>query len=95
MSMCAPIDRVALTRQHPGQKILKNVIYYPRGQAENFLDATIINGKEYIPMRFVGHWKLLLSELQKAGLQPLLTRFNHCLPEEPVSSLNVAAIKTG
>jgi hypothetical protein len=41
----------------------------------------------------LGHWKFLLSELQHAGLQPALIRFNHCLPEEPVSSLNVAAIK--
>ena len=95
MSMCSPIERASLARQYPDQKILQNVIFYPRRQTEKFSDTKTINGKEYIPMRFLGHWEFLLSELQRAGLQPSLIRFNRCLPVEPVSSLNVAAIKMG
>ena len=94
MSMCSPIEHAILTRKYPGQKILKNVIYYPCPETGRFSDAKTINGREYIPARFLGHWKFLLSELQQAGFQPSLIRFNRCLPEEPVSSLNVAAIKT-
>ena len=95
MSMCAPIKRSSLARQYPDQKILRNVIYYPVKKAGAFLGARKIKGQQYLPMRFLGHWKFLLSELQKSGLRPSLVRFNHCLPQEPVSSLNVAAVKTG
>jgi 2-polyprenyl-3-methyl-5-hydroxy-6-metoxy-1,4-benzoquinol methylase len=94
MSMCAPIERGSLAQQYPDQKILQNVIYYPLKKANAFSGARTINGQQYLPTRFLGHWKYLLSELQKAGLRPLLVRFNHCLPQEPVSSLNVAAVKT-
>ena len=93
MSMCAPIERSSLARQYPDQKILRNVIYNPVKRAGAFSGAKKINGQQYLPMRFLGHWKFLLSELQKSGLRPLLVRFNHCLPQEPVSSLNVAAVK--
>ena len=93
MSMCSPMERAALARQYPAQRVLKNVIYYPRPQTETYADTKTINGKEYFPARFVGHWESLLSELKRAGLQPSLIRFSRCLPEEPVSSLNVAAIK--
>jgi hypothetical protein len=95
MSMCAPIERRHLARQYPDQIILRNVIYYPFQKAGAISGQRTINGRKYIPMRFVGHWKFLLLELRQAGLKPLLIRFNHCLPDEPVSSLNVAAIKSG
>ena len=95
MSMCLPIERGSLARQYPDQRILRNVIYYPLKKAGTFSGARTINSREYLPMRFLGHLKFLLSELQKSGLRPLLVRFNHCLPQEPVSSLNVAAVKTG
>ena len=94
MSMCSPIERGSLARQYPDQRILRNVIYYPLKKAGAFSGTKRINGQQYFPVRFLGHWKLLLSELRKAGLRPLLVRFNHCLPQEPVSSLNVAAVKT-
>ena len=93
MSMCAPIERAALARQYPAQKILKNLIYYPCQQTKKYSGAKTINGKEYFPARFLGHWESLLSELKHASLQPALIRFNRCIPEEPVSSLDVAAIK--
>ena len=94
MSMCSPIERSSLARQYPDQRILRDVIYYPLTKAGMFSGTKKINGREYLPMRFLGHWKFLLSELQKAGLRPMLVRFNHCLPQELVSSLNVAAVKT-
>ena len=94
MSMFAPIERSSLARQYPDQRILRNVIYNPARKAGVFSGSRTINGREYLPTRFLGHWKSLLSELQNAGLRPLLVRFNHCLPQEPVSSLNVAAVKT-
>jgi 2-polyprenyl-3-methyl-5-hydroxy-6-metoxy-1,4-benzoquinol methylase len=95
MSMCMPIERGSLARQYPDQKILRNVIYYPLKKTEAFSGIKKINSQQYFPTRFLGHWKFLLSELQKAALRPLLVRFNHCLPQEPVSSLNVAAINMG
>jgi 2-polyprenyl-3-methyl-5-hydroxy-6-metoxy-1,4-benzoquinol methylase len=94
MSMCSPIERGSLARQYPDQRILRNVIYYPLKKTGAFSGTKKINGQQYLPMRFLGHWKFLLTELRKAGLRPLLVRFNHCLPQEPVSSLNVAAVKT-
>jgi SAM-dependent methyltransferase len=94
MSMCSPIERFSLARQYPDQRILRNVIYYPLKKAGAFSGAKKINGQQYLPIRFLGHWKFLLSVLRKAGLRPSLVRFNHCLPQEPVSSLNVAAVKS-
>jgi SAM-dependent methyltransferase len=93
MSMCSPIERTILARQYPEQRILQNVIYYPCQHGEEYSDSKAIEGMKYFPARFLGHWKMILSELQRAGFRPSLVRFNRCLPEEPVSSLNVAAIK--
>lgn len=70
-----------------------NVIYYPCQRGERYSDSRSIKGFEYFPGRFLGHWEKILSDLQRAGLRPSLVRFNRCLPQEPVSSLNVAAIK--
>ena len=92
MSMCFPIDRRGFANLYKNQRILDNVIYVPAGNSEDFQDSRIINGKKYIPTRFVAHWQKLLSELRGAGFLPMLVRHNHCVLGEPVSSLNVAAL---
>jgi 2-polyprenyl-3-methyl-5-hydroxy-6-metoxy-1,4-benzoquinol methylase len=93
MSMCSPISHKNFAKAYTNQKILDNVIYIEAGKYGKFQGLRTIQGKEYIPTRYVAHWKSILSELKKAGFSPMLIRYNHNTVEEPVSAINLAAIR--
>jgi SAM-dependent methyltransferase len=96
MSMCSPVSRKNLAKAYKGQKIDGNIIYIESGKYGDFQDLRIINGKKYLPMRYIAHWKKLLSELKEAGFSPMVTqyvRYDKNDPKEPTGILNVAAIR--
>lgn len=93
MSMCAPIDEAAFERLYAGQILRDNIIYCPTGSPASFEDACTIDGNHYLPTRRIPDWQALLTEINEANLQPLLVRFSHATPREPVSALNVAVKK--
>lgn len=93
MSMCSPINRHSFANLYKNQKILSNIIHIEAEKYGDFQDSRMINKKKYIPMRFVEHWKDLLSELKEVGLLPMLFRYNHCTAKDPTGFLNVAVIR--
>jgi 2-polyprenyl-3-methyl-5-hydroxy-6-metoxy-1,4-benzoquinol methylase len=92
MSMCFPVNQSRFSSLYKDQIILDNQIYVPMGNYSEIQDTRIINQKKYLSIRYLGQWQRLISEMNKASLSPMLVRFNHCTSEDPVSSLNVAAI---
>jgi 2-polyprenyl-3-methyl-5-hydroxy-6-metoxy-1,4-benzoquinol methylase len=94
MSMCSPIDYRSFSSEYKSQRILDNVIYSPTGNGEVFRESRTIGKTTYNPTRYVAHWQKILVEIRRAGVLPTLVRFNRCSAEEPVSSLNVAALTT-
>jgi len=96
MSMCSPINHKNFAKAYTNQKILGDVIYLEAGKYGKFQGLRMIKGKQYIPTRYVAHWKVLLSELKKAGFSPMITqytKYDKNDPKEPTGYLNVAAIK--
>ncbi len=96
MSMCSPISRKNLLKTYSSQRILGNIIYIDAKIYGKFEGSRVIGGKEYIPMRYIAHWKSLLSELRQAGFSPMITeyfKYDKNNPEEPTGLLNVAAIR--
>lgn len=75
LTMCSPMDRKRFFKECKGQKIIKKVAYVPF-ENKDCWKLTKFNGKYYLPTRYIGHWKDILSELKKAGLSPKLIRYN-------------------
>jgi SAM-dependent methyltransferase len=95
MSMCAPVDTPNFARLYPRQRLIDSVIHVPSDDASSIIGTRRIAGKDYLPTRIVKHWRTLLTELRQAGFRPTLIRLNLCtttVPDEPVSSLSVAAL---
>ncbi|MBU1767562.1 MAG: class I SAM-dependent methyltransferase [Candidatus Omnitrophica bacterium] len=96
MSMCFPVSHKNFAKTYTTQKILGNVIYIEAEKYGEFQGLRIIQGKKYIPTRYIAHWKVLLSELKNAGFYPMIIKYfihDKNTPEEPTSYLNVAAIR--
>ena len=96
MSMCSPVNHKNFAKTYTYQKILGDVIYIEAEKYGKFQGLRTIQGKKYIPTRYIAHWKVILSELKKAGFSPMI--FRYCRhdkndPKEPTGYLNVAAIK--
>jgi len=45
-----------------------------------------------MPIRYIGHWNSILTEIRRAGFQPHLIRYNRHTPQDFTSSLSVAAL---
>ncbi|MCK4905593.1 class I SAM-dependent methyltransferase [bacterium] len=93
MSMCSPINRHSFANLYKNQKILGSVIYIEAKKYGKFQGLRTIQGKEYIPTRYIAHWKDILSELKKAGFPPMLFRYNNHTAKDPTGALNVVAIR--
>ena len=96
MSMCSPISHKNFAKAYDYQRILGDVIYIEAEKYGEFQGLRIIQGKKYIPTRYIAHWKVLLSELKKAGFSPMIIKYfihDKNTPKEPTGYLNVAAIK--
>jgi SAM-dependent methyltransferase len=95
LTMCAPFDRAAFSAAFPKQKIFKNIIFVPYDGDEKYRDSTEIDGRPYLPTRYVGHWKSIMSEIRSAGFKIKLFRYNSSVPNNPAAYFAVAACKIG
>ncbi len=96
MSMCSPISHKIFAKVYTNQRILGNIIYVEAKKYGTFQGIRTIQGKKYIPTRYISHWKALLSELEESGFAPMITqiiRYDKNNPEEPTGLLSVAAIR--
>jgi SAM-dependent methyltransferase len=93
MTMCSPTDREALKDRRKDQKLINHTIYMLWDKAREYKDFITINGRAYLPIRKVPHWKSILSEIQQAGFKIKLLRYNEAYgQEEPCGFLSVAAL---
>ena len=89
MTMCAPIDPKALSKM----KFINGIIYHPWDKAVQYAGARYFAGKSYIPTRYIGHWRKILTELRNAGFHLQLFQYIHPFKEKDIASgLGVAAL---
>lgn len=92
VTMCAPVDRRMFSDLFPAQKLIDGVIYAPYDKATEYDGSRTFKGRDYIPTRYIGHWKSILTELRRSGFHPLLIRYSHHIPQHPVGSLAIGAL---
>ena len=92
LTMCAPIDKKLFAKTCQGHKIIKRVVYVPF-EDKNYVDSVKLKNKTYLPTRYISHWKDILGELQKAGFEPKLIRYNAKNSKEFCGTLTVGALK--
>ena len=92
LTMCSPVDRKGSPNVIRGQKLVDRVVYAPADEVGEYEGARRIGGRDYMPTRYLGHWKSILTELRAAGFEPQLIRFVHATPKDPTSELSVGAL---
>jgi SAM-dependent methyltransferase len=93
LTMCLPVNRPAFRRLIPGQRLVDRRIYVPMKTPRGFSSLRKMNGKIYLPTRFVAPWKTILTEVREAGFEVRMFRFNRCYSEEPLSHIAAAAVR--
>lgn len=92
MTMCAPVDRKIFSNTCEGQKLIDHTIYAPYEKAREYEGFRTIGGCDYVPTRYIAHWRNILSEIRKAGFQIKLFRCNYPAGQDPTGSLAVGAL---
>lgn len=92
LTMCGPMDRKRFSEACKGHKIVKKVVYVPF-EDKSYGRLTKFNGKSYLPSRYIGHWKEILSEVRKADFDLKLIRYNANNSKDFCGTLTVGALK--
>jgi 2-polyprenyl-3-methyl-5-hydroxy-6-metoxy-1,4-benzoquinol methylase len=92
LSMCGPMDRKRLSQACKGHKIIKKVVYVPF-EDKSYGRLIKLNGKSYLPSRYIGHWKEILGEVRRAGFDLKLIRYNANNSKDFCGTLTVGAVK--
>jgi len=92
MTMCSPADRRVFSDIYEEQKLINHTIYVPYDKAREYEGFLTFNGRDYMPIRRVPHWKSILSEIRRAGFKIKLLRYNESSGEDPCGCLSVAAL---
>lgn len=91
LTMCGPMDRKRFSEICKGQRIVKNVVYIPF--EDKSYGRVKFDGKNYLPSRYIGHWKDILSEISKAGFELKLIRYNANNSKDFCGTLTIGALK--
>lgn len=92
LAMCGPMDKESFHAACKGHKIVKQVVYVPC-EDKRYENLTIFHGKSYLPTRYIGHWKDILGELNRAGFKMKLMRYNTHNRNDFCGTLTVGVIK--
>ncbi|MFA5554526.1 MAG: class I SAM-dependent methyltransferase [Phycisphaerae bacterium] len=92
LTMSGPLNRKRFIELYADQKIINKVIYLPFDY-KGYKGSSTFNGKRYLPTRYMGHWKDILSELSHAGFKPQLIRYEANNREDVCGTLTVGALK--
>ncbi|HEG43305.1 MAG TPA: class I SAM-dependent methyltransferase [Phycisphaerales bacterium] len=92
LTMCGPVDRKLFSQTCKGHKIVKKVVYVPF-EDKSYGRLAKFNDKTYLPSRYIGHWKDILSEARGAGFDLKLIRYNANNNKDCCGTLTVGAIK--
>jgi 2-polyprenyl-3-methyl-5-hydroxy-6-metoxy-1,4-benzoquinol methylase len=94
LTMCGPMDRKRFYEICKGHRIVKKVIYVPF-EHKSYRTLSKSDGKSYLPSRYIGHWKDILSEVRGAGFRSKLIRYNSHNRKDFCGTLTVGALKKG
>ena len=92
LTMCGPMDRRRFSQACKGQRIVKKVVYVPF-EDKSYGRLTRFDDKTYLPSRYIGHWKEILSEVRRAGFELKLIRYNANNSKDFCGTLTVGALK--
>jgi SAM-dependent methyltransferase len=92
MTMCSPADGKIFSNLYGEQKLINHTIYVPYEKAREYEDFLTFNGRDYMPIRKVLHWKSILSEIRRAGFKIKLLRYNEASGQDPFGCLSVASL---
>jgi len=92
LTMCGPMNRKRFSEACKGHKIAKKVVYVPF-EDKSYGRLTKFNGKTYLPSRYIGHWKEILSEIRRASFTSKLIRYNANNSKDFCGTLTVGALK--
>ena len=92
MTMCSPIDRENFKRTWKGLKLHKKIVYHP-WNGDVYEGIRQFAGQNYMPNRYMAHWKDILKELRDTGFELKLFRYNAHNYNDAVGTLTVAALK--
>jgi len=92
LTMCGPMDKKRFYEVCKGHKIVKKVIHVPF-EDKSYGRLVKFDGKYYLPTRYVGHWKNILSEVRRAGFELKLIRYNTNNRKDFCGTLTVGALK--
>jgi 2-polyprenyl-3-methyl-5-hydroxy-6-metoxy-1,4-benzoquinol methylase len=92
LTMCGPMDKKRFYEVCKGHKIVKKVVYAPF-EDTSYGKLSKFNGKYYLPNRYIGHWKDILSEVRSAGFELKLIRYNANNRKDFCGTLTVGALK--
>jgi len=94
LTMCGPMDRKRFSKVCKGHKVVKKVVYVPL-EDKSYGRLPKFSGKNYLPSRYIGHWKDILGEVRRAGFQLQLIRYNANNCKDFCGTLTVGALKKG
>ena len=92
LTMCGPMDRKGFLEEHKDNRVIKKIIYIPF-KDKSYGRLARFNDKYYLPSRYIGHWKDILSELRRAGFELKLIRYNANNRKDFCGTLAVGALK--
>ncbi|MBN1256362.1 MAG: class I SAM-dependent methyltransferase [Planctomycetes bacterium] len=67
LSMCAPVNKADFKKRSPDQFLRDETLYAPFSGSEEYEGNTLFDGKAYIPIRHIGHWRKLIDEIEAQG----------------------------
>lgn len=92
LSMCAPVEKKHFKQAWKGVKLYRRIVYLPwKGNyCENM---RVFAGQNYKPDRYVAHWKNVIAEVNNAGFDSMLIRYNANNYKDAIGTLTVGAVK--
>ncbi len=91
LSMARPVLAARFRALHG--PLRQGRVYRESASRDDAAGSIRIDGRNWVPVRCLEHWRLLLQRLKGAGLEPRLIRLNNCHPEDPLSYLACAACR--
>ena len=92
LTMCGPMNRKMLLEICEGHKIVKKIVYIPF-EDKSYGRLAKFGDEYYLPTRYIGHWKNILSEVRRAGFELKLIRYNANNCKDFCGTLTVGALK--
>jgi SAM-dependent methyltransferase len=93
MTMCSPVDMKHFKQAWKGHRLHKKIVYIP-WKSGACGGMQVFAEQNYMPTRYITHWKEILRELRQADFELKLIRYNAHNCNDAVGTLTVGAVKS-